>query len=209
MKIYDHIDGLVQDCSISSALAMEILQSCTKPLILGHHFTIMTIVDLLWPAQICDQTGLLEASLKQMSFSRDFSYELISFLWNGSQYKMHLFKWDHFKCHIKNCSFLLFLSWIIRCFFNFIWTLLVLKPEYTVRIGSIPWLLMPWLLVSPGHQQPSHWLCRINKSSSSIRKDFNNLRRLDGLMQDCSNSSALAMDLLQSCTKPSISVWES
>ena len=25
------IDGLVQDCSISSALAMEILQSCTKP----------------------------------------------------------------------------------------------------------------------------------------------------------------------------------
>ena len=26
-----HINGLVQDCSISSALAMEILQSCTKP----------------------------------------------------------------------------------------------------------------------------------------------------------------------------------
>ena len=27
---------------------------------------------------------------------------------------------------------------------------------------------------------------------------------LDGLVQDCSNSSALAMELLQSCTKPSI-----
>ena len=26
-----YIDGLVQDCSIASALAMEILQSCTKP----------------------------------------------------------------------------------------------------------------------------------------------------------------------------------
>ena len=26
----DHSDVLVQDCSISSALAMEILQSCTK-----------------------------------------------------------------------------------------------------------------------------------------------------------------------------------
>ena len=25
-----YIDGLLQDCSISSALAMEILQSCTK-----------------------------------------------------------------------------------------------------------------------------------------------------------------------------------
>ena len=29
---------------------------------------------------------------------------------------------------------------------------------------------------------------------------------IDGLVQDCSNSSALAMELLQSCTKPSISV---
>ena len=27
---------------------------------------------------------------------------------------------------------------------------------------------------------------------------------IDGLVQDCSNSSALAMELLQSCTKPSI-----
>ena len=26
-----HIEGLVQDCSNSSALAMELLQSCTKP----------------------------------------------------------------------------------------------------------------------------------------------------------------------------------
>ena len=30
------IDGLVQDCSNSSALAMELLQSCTKPLKCGH-----------------------------------------------------------------------------------------------------------------------------------------------------------------------------
>ena len=29
--IKDYINGLVQDCSISSALAMEILQACTKP----------------------------------------------------------------------------------------------------------------------------------------------------------------------------------
>ena len=28
-----HLDGLVQDCSNSSALALELLQSCTKPLI--------------------------------------------------------------------------------------------------------------------------------------------------------------------------------
>ena len=28
---------------------------------------------------------------------------------------------------------------------------------------------------------------------------------IDGLVQDCTNSSALAMELLQSCTQPSIS----
>ena len=27
----EYIDGLVQDCSNSSALAMELLQSCAKP----------------------------------------------------------------------------------------------------------------------------------------------------------------------------------
>ena len=34
-----YIDGLVQDCSISSALAMETLQSCTKPSIQGCNLT--------------------------------------------------------------------------------------------------------------------------------------------------------------------------
>ena len=33
MEPVDYIDGLMQDCSISSVLAMEILQSHTKPLI--------------------------------------------------------------------------------------------------------------------------------------------------------------------------------
>ena len=34
----DHLDDLLQDCSISSALAMEILQSCTKPSIWSFRF---------------------------------------------------------------------------------------------------------------------------------------------------------------------------
>ena len=32
--VMDHFDGLVQDCSNSSALAMELLQSYTKPICL-------------------------------------------------------------------------------------------------------------------------------------------------------------------------------
>ena len=30
-----------------------------------------------------------------------------------------------------------------------------------VNTRSISWLLMPWLLTSPGHQQPWYWLCRV------------------------------------------------
>ena len=36
-----------------------------------------------------------------------------------------------------------------------------------------PWMVMPWLLASPGHQQLWFSPCMINKSSSSIRKEFN------------------------------------
>ena len=55
------------------------------------------------------------------------------------------------------------------------------KLEYygmTISTWSIPWLLMPWLLESPGHQQPWYWLCRINGYLSSTRKAFNYLHSL-------------------------------
>ena len=61
---------------------------------------------------------------------------------------------------------------------------LMLKPEYSEPSG--PWLVMPWLRTSPRHHQPCYWVY------------------VDGLAQDCSNSSASALELLQSCTKPSI-----
>ena len=32
---------------------------------------------------------------------------------------------------------------------------------------------MPWLLASPGHQQPWYWLCRIGRSLSYSRRNFN------------------------------------
>ena len=51
-------------------------------------------------------------------------------------------------------------------------TLNVRGPSYLGLTRSISWLLMPWLLTSPGHQQPWYWLCRICKSWSYLRKDF-------------------------------------
>ena len=37
---------------------------------------------------------------------------------------------------------------------------------------------------------------------STVYMAFKGSHQVDGLVQDCSNSSALAMELLQSCTKP-------
>ena len=52
-------------------------------------------------------------------------------------------------------------------------TLNVRGPSYLGLTMSISWLLMPWLLTSPGHPQPWYWLCRICRPWSYLRKDFN------------------------------------
>ena len=58
-------------------------------------------------------------------------------------------------------------------------TLHVRGPSYLGLTTSISWLLMPWLLTSPGHQQPWYWLCRIGRFLSYLGKDFNNLCRIN------------------------------
>ena len=52
-------------------------------------------------------------------------------------------------------------------------TLNVRGPSNLGLTMSIAWLLMLWLLA--GHQQPWYWLCKICKSWSYTRKDFNYL----------------------------------
>ena len=41
--------------------------------------------------------------------------------------------------------------------------LVVLSPTNSRRTWSIPWLLMPWILTSLGHQQWIYWLSKVNK----------------------------------------------
>ena len=50
-------------------------------------------------------------------------------------------------------------------------TLNVRGRSYIGLTMSISWLLMLWLLSSPGHQQPWYWQCRIGRSLSYLRKD--------------------------------------
>ena len=54
-------------------------------------------------------------------------------------------------------------------------TLNVRGPSYLGLTRSISWLLKPWLLASPGHEQPWYWPYRMGKSLSYLRKDFNHL----------------------------------
>ena len=82
--------------------------------------------------------------------------------------------------------------------FNHIWTnesITTYFRNVTMRwdlVHQLTWkkktiLSRPCMLYSPCKYSTSHETCTI-----------------DGLVQDCSNSSALAMELLQSCTEPPI-----
>ena len=54
-------------------------------------------------------------------------------------------------------------------------TLNVREPSLVGLTRSISWLLMPWLLASPGHQQPWYCLCRIGRSLAYSMRNFNYL----------------------------------
>ena len=70
------------------------------------------------------------------------------------------------------------ISFFNSCFFkdpynNMLLTLNMRGPSYLGLTRSISWLLMLWLLASPGHPEQWYWLCRIGRSLSYSRKDFN------------------------------------
>ena len=69
----------------------------------------------------------------------------------------------------------------------------------------IPCLLMNWLLKSTVHQQAWYWLCRTDNNSDNAHR-YSSIGPYwsYGLVQDCSISSVLAVEILQSC---SISHW--
>ena len=100
------------------------------------------------------------------------------------------------------------------------------KLQYSRKDSSIPWILMLGLLASSSHQQS---LDLLTTCKSSARRDFIYLGHFivekwckyifmflginstqqgtNGLVQDCSNSIANTLELLQSCSKPSIWCW--
>ena len=69
-------------------------------------------------------------------------------------------------------------QWVFWMILNDIGENYLYQPLINSYLGltrSISWLLKPWLLSSPGHQQPCYWLCKLGRPMSYTRRDFNYL----------------------------------
>ena len=97
LKLY--MDGLVQDCSNSSALAMELLQSCTKPLI------------LCWPIYYANSSS--DNIITKFFYPMQY-FNLIPKLWNKLHHSSYIsWKMPFFS---ENDSYYIFFNWMIFLF---------------------------------------------------------------------------------------------
>ena len=67
---------------------------------------------------------------------------------------------------------------------------------------TVPWTFI-WLAVYFGYKAPNIDWCQL-QIRFFIQSSKKKITHIDGLVQDCSNSIALAMELLQFCTEQSI-----
>ena len=110
----------------------------------------------------------------------------------GPVYHTHWISWLLMTWHLSEDSFMgnaqdIYSLWVWKWLISITahlpeargLTLNVRGLSYLGLTRSISWLLMLWLLSLPGHQQPWYWLCRIDRSLSYLRKDFNYLCLID------------------------------
>ena len=65
------------------------------------------------------------------------------------------------------------------------------------RIMSTPWMLIPWFLALPRHIQQWFWQYRVNRPSSSMWLDFNNLCHLNIKKMLCKANKCLSTQEVQ------------
>ena len=171
------VDGFVQNCSISSALALEIVQYCTKPLIWGAHGLINGRIGVECYARMpeCRQwhhaAWVIQASggFTSSKHAHNLWFHILKPIfkvlillkymdslldhtknenWFNGLHKIHpFFHKSKIQKSEKNQSLAIFAFSLI---------LLVLKPEY---FGQTLWhqyheCWMSWLFAIPGHQPP-------------------------------------------------------
>ena len=126
------------------------------------------------------QTGCIRWEVAQSRFHVDLKLNLASknnslgflpgpiTLWINVMYESQMkWTWHHSQLAVE-------VSFVgrLRVVLLQLLTLNVRGPSYLGLTRSISWLLMPWLLMSPGHKQPWYWLYRMCRSFSYLRKDF-------------------------------------
>ena len=80
------IDGIVQDCSISTANSLEILQSCTKP---SKYIINLVLINPLWNVSVATSTVY-------------YRFDIESHLWKPSHQFHKSFETDSGSVHILN-----------------------------------------------------------------------------------------------------------
>ena len=88
-------------------------------------------------------------------------------------------------------------------------TLNLQGPSYLSLAQPISWLLMPWLLASPGHQHLWHWPCRIRRSLLYLREDFSYLCHVN--VEECYNIQIYVYVPCENLARKELrvnSVWE-
>ena len=86
------------------------------------------------------------------------------------------------------------------------------KSKILGRPTDHPWLMVGWSVSVLGGPSIIYWdhemiksikeLVKIRQSVFTLYSDTSTNRHTNGFLQDCSISSALAMEILQSCVKP-------
>ena len=115
-----YIDDLVQDCSISSALAMEIhvLQSCTKPSIYIGKLSIITSDNGSAPGQrqaiICTNAGILLIGLLGTNLS-EILIKIYTFSCKEKHLKLSSGKWLPFCLGFNMLTQWLFWGLVLPC----------------------------------------------------------------------------------------------
>ena len=119
----------------------------------NHHWFSDGLLPSRRQAIIWTNAGILLIGPIGTNFSGNL-IEILSFSFTKMRLKVSSAKWRPFRLGLD------------------VLTLNVRGPSLLGLTRSISWLLMPWRLTSPGHQQPWYWLYRICRSLSYLRKDF-------------------------------------
>ena len=167
-----HIDGIMQDWGISSASALLVTQSCANFFIDPSRFT----QDLSYVQQaVRHDKGHGQSQTLHVKFKMMIS-------WDNSWWRT---------MERQRTEMTISINWSVQLLATYQWFLRKPPSVHVVELAGRP---RHYNVTSPGTGwlNRSHWASW--RTCDRIRYD------IDGLVQNCSISNALALEILQSCT---------